>query len=244
MTPPLQAHLLLRFEAPLMAFGAVAVDDLRESDVLPYRSMLAGLLGNALGYSHGDAGKLQALQEAIVYATRADVPGTPHVDYQTADLGQPYLLDGFWTTRGFVDGRDGASGKTTTIRHRHYRADAVITTAIALAGPSLETVEALARALREPARPLFLGRKACVPSTPILLGIVEATDVLAALEATPLHRRSPRSDALTRWPDSLGERPKARTITLFEDRDWTQQIHAGRRKSFEGVVAYSKGAHP
>jgi CRISPR-associated Cas5-like protein len=38
--------VLLRFDAPLMSFGAVVVDQHNRTDPLPYRAMLAGLVAN------------------------------------------------------------------------------------------------------------------------------------------------------------------------------------------------------
>lgn len=236
--------LLLRLEAPLMAFGGISVDAHRVTEVLPYRSLLVGLFGNALGYEHREADRLNALQARLVHASRADVPGEPHRDYQTVDLGQPHLINGAWTTRGRVEKRGGGSSEGTTIRYMHYRADAVVTVAVQLAAGEGPTVEDLGAALRRPARPLFLGRKACVPARPLFLDLITASDVLAALLAAPLSARvrgdEEFADALTRWPSALGPRSGSRAVPKFEDRDWVQQVHLGRSWSEEGHLTYPR----
>ena len=41
--------LILRLRGPLMAFGDVAVDEIRPTDLLPGLSEMTGLIANALG---------------------------------------------------------------------------------------------------------------------------------------------------------------------------------------------------
>lgn len=92
--------LLLRFDAPLMSFGTVMVDQHGPIDRFPGLSLLAGLFGNALGYRHGDGPALDALQSRIEYAARWDIEPQPLLDYHTVDLGQPKMAEPGWTTRG------------------------------------------------------------------------------------------------------------------------------------------------
>ena len=49
-----QRVLALRLEAPLMSFGGVLVDNRGVTEPFPTRSMLAGLIANALGHDHRD----------------------------------------------------------------------------------------------------------------------------------------------------------------------------------------------
>jgi len=235
--------LLLRFDAPLMAFGAVAVDSEGFTATFPCRSMLAGLFGNALGYDHPEHEKLERLQERLRYAVRRDRAGTPLVDYHTVDLGRPHLTDdNAWTTRGARDERAGAFSTGTHQRRRHFLADSVLTVALRLdpAGeaPDLDT---LAAALQEPERPLFLGRKCCLPSAPIGLGIVEAAGLHAALEQAPFaasggKERRDTGALLACWPVEDGEPAGAMEVALTEDRNWHHQLHMGRRFRWEGVL--------
>lgn len=231
--------ILLRFDAPLIAFGGVAIDAIGVTRRFPGRATLAGLLANALGYTHRDAELLEELQRRVRYAVRCDRPGSEIVDYHTVDLGQDFLRQG-WTTRGFVEGREGGPAKEGThIRYRHYLADAVYTIALTLASidrsPNLNEVEG---ALREPARPLFIGRKCCLPSVPLLLRRTSADTLLRALEAEPCARRAQPTVALSAWwpADEDIDRPGARLIPITDDRDWTNQVHVGRRWMHEGTI--------
>lgn len=233
--------LLLRLDAPLMSFGGVVVDERGVTEEMPTRSMLTGLLGNALGYDHRDAELLQRLQDRLRHAVRRDRPGRLLVDFQTVDLGQPFLAEG-WTTRGVAVGRRGGSAATGThIRRRHYWADAVFTVALSLE-PEAEAPDlaCCAAALGEPERPLFLGRKPCIPSLPLVLGMVRAASLHAALLRAPISARAAKGGPWAAWWPEAGEpAPTAgagRLLPVYDERDWTNQIHTGRRFLWEGRI--------
>lgn len=233
--------LLLRFEAPLMSFGGVLIDQHNKTDKLPYRAMLSGLLANALGFTRLEEEKLAALQARIRYAARRDRKGTPLVDYQTVDFDPngPMASDLGWTTRGQLEERKGGeASEGTHIRYRHYLADAVVTVALTLdpAGdsPSLRVV---GEALRSPARPLFLGRKCCIPSVPVWLGEVAAPSLRAAIEQAPRSRRADQGVLEAIWPQSEGgDDDGTRLWARVEDRDPANDIHVGRRFYVQGIV--------
>lgn len=236
--------LILRFDAPLMSFGGAAVDNRGVIRRWPARSMVTGLLANALGYRRADAAALQRLQARARFAARCDRMGEKLVDYQTVDLGQPHMLakDVGWTTRGRIEARGGASDDVTHIRQREYWADAVYTLALTLApaeeAPDLDAVEA---ALRRPARPLFIGRKPCVPAGPVLRGRAAGADLVAVLEAVPRVAVRGERGALMAWwdaPDGAGAAdPSAPVVEVTDERDWANQIHGGRRLVREGSVS-------
>ena len=68
-------HLILRLDTPLMSFGGVVIDNFGETDDWPSASLLVGIIGNALGYRRTDREDLQALQDRLVFACRADCEG-------------------------------------------------------------------------------------------------------------------------------------------------------------------------
>jgi CRISPR system Cascade subunit CasD len=252
--------LVLRLEAPLMSFGGVAVDERRPTLEFPGRSLLTGLLGNALGWHHRQAELLQRLQDRLDYAVRQDLPGQLLQDFHTVDLGQDFLLQG-WTTHGRPETRGkGSATSGTHIRRLDYLAGAAYTVALTLAEPQeAPTVEELERALHRPARPLFLGRKTCLPSRPLVGHRGEpdrlaAASPLAALAQVPPWARRPRpapwqqpqepsSSFRVWWPAAAGASPDEelptavrfdRTLPLYDERDWHHQFHAGRRFVCEG----------
>lgn len=232
--------LVLRLDAPLVSFGGPMVDQNGVVQRMPALSMLVGLLGNALGYRHGDDVRLARLQERLRFAARTDRAGEPLVDYQIVDLGQPWMdwRRHGWTTHGHLSRRTGASGYSLHIRQRHYRADSLHTVALVVDPPDeLPTLDDLAAALRQPARPLFVGRKTCLPAAPLLLGVRSAPSLMHALAREP---RASRADAgpLAAWwdasdPESQSPGP-SRLVAVTDERDWANQVHVGKRLLCEG----------
>lgn len=228
----------------MMSFGGVAVDEHGVTAAFPALSMLTGLVANALGYNHGDAPLLQRLQERMRFGARRDRGGDQLVDFQTVDLGQDFLSQA-WTTHDAPVRRGGGTAKEGThIRHRHYLVDAVFTVAVTME-PAEEDpdLDRIARALTQPERPLFLGRKPCIPVAPVLVGEIEAACVRDALFAAPLSHRADEGDLIAWWPVHGEPNPpegKGRQIAVSDERDWTNQIHAGRRFLWEAPLARSE----
>src|SRR5262245_26198470 len=159
-------HLMMILEGPLSAFGAEMVDARGPVRDWPGASLLTGLLANALGYARGERDAHARLQERLDFAVRIDREGTRLRDFQTVRLAKS---DRGWTTRGAPEGREGGAGtyESPHIRERDYVADTLVTVALALRNPTEPpSLDELAAALTEPARPLFLGRKPCLPSRP------------------------------------------------------------------------------
>ena len=234
--------LILRFDAPLMSFGGVMVDQHGLTNRFPGLSLLAGLCGNALGLSHADAGALEALQDRIEYAARWDVTPVPLVDYHTVDLNQQKMRNPSWTTRGRPEHRAGGVSARfgTHERYRHYWANGVMTIALTLLGGQAPEASVLREVLRQPARPLFLGRKTCLPATPILLDSLEATDVLEALRWVPRASRPgvfiPEPGMEACWPAHLELDAHEYEVAVYDRRDWSNQTVAGRRVQAEGRI--------
>lgn len=230
--------LLLRLDAPLMSFGAVVVDQLNPLWSFPAKSMLVGLLGNALGWDHRDTQHLQELQDRLRFAARWDAEPELMTEYQTVDLGQESMVDTGWTTRGRREDRKGGTAASGTHqRWRDHWANGVATVAVALdegRGPSVDELEA---ALRTPARPLFLGRKPCLPAAPLLIGRRTGAGTKAALEAEPLADVAPRLRP-TRirglWPSDEGQ--NAQWDERYDLRDWKHNIHRGCERYAVGYL--------
>lgn len=217
--------LLMRLEAPLMAFGGVAIDSIGRTNQLPSASLLTGLLGNALGYKRSEGERLQSLQSRLRYAVRTDRRGQTLQDFQTAQLAKD---DKAWTTRGTPAGRDGGAKTYSSphIRYRQFHADASVVVAVSLE-PEAEspTPADCAAAMDAPARPLFIGRKPCLPSEPLLIDIVEAESLVDALQQVPL---AEVSDADKVWLYQRNENKEgADLIRLSGTRDWKNDIHQG-----------------
>lgn len=226
--------LALRLEAPLMAFGGEAVDQVGPTRTYPGTSLLAGLLANALGWRWGDFEAHRTLQDRLVWAAAILRDGRRITDSQNARL---YEDDAGWTTRGVPEGRKpspsyGARDATgrkflTHRRQRDYLADAAVLVVLTLNGEGTPMLDDLARALDRPARPLFIGRKPCLPATRLLVGQVAAPTAHAALLALDA------GGALAVWPQ--GEGPEGdRLLDLADLRNWATGLPGGSRRVVEG----------
>lgn len=233
--------LILRFEAPMMSFGGPIVDRFGKTLTHPTLSMITGLIANALGYEYSQFQRHQRLQARLDFAARLDRQGVALQDYQTVDLGSPHMLTTHaWTSRGRIEKREGSNATGTHIRIRDYLGDASYTVALSLApkiakeDPELDD---LGEALQYPSRPLFLGRKCCPPAARIYQGVIEAKNLLEALEISPL---SPRADSFNQyqawWPARM-ERPASRVVEVWDRRDWANQIHTGTRFLRTGSIS-------
>jgi len=239
-----EPYLVLRLEAHLMSFGGIAVDNRGVEMPFPPPSLVAGLLGNALGYDRSEAAKLQSLQNRLRYALRIDREGAPISDFQTADIsGQ----DRAWTTSGVPETRAGGSDtyKGKHLRYRDLHADRAVTLVLTLA-PADEppTLEHLAQALNTPARPLFIGRKHCLPSSPLCLGIIHADSAWQALHATPLAEAARQQANLRIFlPADInpaGAPPEFRLHRVSGLRQGSSHIHGGTQSWHEYVAPLSE----
>lgn len=228
-------HLLLRFDAPLMAFGGVAVDNFGVVDAWPAASLLTGLIGNALGWDRTETGRLQRLQDRLIFAARLDREGSRLRDFQTAALAHD---DKGWTTRGEPEGRAGGAGTFAGmhIRHRDFWADRIVSLALRVSpaeeAPDLDTIAA---ALERPARPLFIGRKPCLPAAPILAGRCEAETALDAIRVAAAPDGGDHGTPLLFWPATEGGPGPFVERRVYGHRNWRSGVHGGEEIRREGA---------
>lgn len=152
------AVLLLRLAGPMQAWGAKSRFTVRNTELAPTKSGVIGMLAAAVGRRRTDP--IEDLL-ALRFGVRKDQPGSVIRDFHTART---------------LDGKD-----SMPLSNRYYLADAVF-----LAGIEGDQalVEGIDEALRQPAFPLYLGRRSCPPTHPVSLGLRE-TMLLEALRAEP-----------------------------------------------------------
>lgn len=217
-----QRWLHLRLTAPMMAFGGVAIDHVGPTREFPSASALTGLFANALGWRREQGELHQALQDRLVFGALVAAQGRLLTDTQNAKLGGN---DRGWTTWGRPDERAGATYDSPHRRRRDYLADHDCRVVLRLLQGDGPDLDALAAALDRPARPLFIGRKPCLPSAPLFAGWIEAEDAQAALQALGLPGRAI-------WPMS----DDAPGSDIADLRNWVTGLHGGSRRVCEGVL--------
>lgn len=230
----MSSHLLMRLEAPLMSFGATAVDQRRPIHAWPATSMLTGLLANALGWTQAQVNDLDALQSRIRWAARIDRPGVALTDFQTVQLDK---RDVAWTTRHVVEERAGGERTYDAphLRYRDFRADASVLVGLRL-DPVHDrpTLDELAHALDRPQRPLFIGRKGCPPATRIAAGIVDASDAVAAVRAASAPDGTATGPVTVYFSEGAAHVTDHFIVHLVADeRRFSLDVHAGRQRVYE-----------
>ena len=136
----------------MQSWGSDSKFDVRRTDRMPTKSGVVGLLAAALGRNRNES--IEDLV-ALKFGIRIDRQGTIINDFQVTEMI-----------------RDKGKRLNSNLSNRQYLSDAVF-----LAGfesDDRDLLEKLAYAIIHPVFPLFLGRRSCPPSQPILLGIRES----------------------------------------------------------------------
>ncbi|MBD2892685.1 hypothetical protein amrb99_15970 [Actinomadura sp. RB99] len=183
--------LLLRLAGPLQSWGIASRHNTRSTRTAPTKSGVVGLLASALGRPRGaDLSDLAALD----FGVRVDQPGQLLVDYHTVTAASR-SADRALQRMPTAAGSTLRPHESTKVTRRHYIADAVFVAA--LQGP---LTGQLAEALKTPRHPLYLGRRSCPPSRPILIGHTDRYPTVAAAlaqlewQAGPAERRRHRNE--------------------------------------------------
>ena len=172
----MREHLVFLLAAPIASFGGYAGHERRGSGPLPMRSAVLGLVGAALGIDRADAGGQAALR-AYSVAVQAFQASAPLRDYHTVQTVSTAKARRPATRRQALEraGRDS----NTVITIRDYRCDVLI--GVALWGHGRWKLDDLARHLRQPRFPLYLGRKSCPLANPLNPDVVTAENPVEAL---------------------------------------------------------------
>ncbi len=192
--------LLLRLAGPMQSWGTRSRFTHRDTEREPSKSAVIGLLCAALGRPRSaPIDDLAGLRMGV----RVDCEGRVERDYQTA---QDVLK---------ASGNRAKAGECVT-SERFYLADAVFL--VGLEGPR-QLLETVRHAMDAPAWPLYLGRKAFVPTPPIQLGIADE-GLEAVLGAYPYTGVGPAPTASRRLiiEDPQDGEPRLDQPLSFADR--------------------------
>ncbi|HBA55971.1 MAG TPA: type I-E CRISPR-associated protein Cas5/CasD [Syntrophorhabdus aromaticivorans] len=200
--------LLLRLEGPLQSWGLRSRWSRRDTSPEPTKSAIVGILGCAAGILRPDwrsdvepDRSLERWDRALNFGVRTDRRGMIETDYHTVQ-GRFWQANGKMKTAMSVSGTSPDKAEKepphTEITWRDYVHDAAFLVALAVKSEhrhdNHDLLERLKNHLQHPKWPLFLGRKACVPSRPVFDRLTdEYEDMEAALRAEPWARpRSPK----------------------------------------------------
>lgn len=155
--------LLLRLAAPLQSWGSSSKFEIRTTEKMPTKSGVLGMLAAALGMGREtDLLNPQIPLNRLKFGVRADREGEVITDFHMAQDTQ---------------------NKKSYVTYRHYLSDAVFL--VGLEGNEI-FLKKLEIALQNPCFPLFLGRRSCPPTLPIVIGIRDLPLRTALCKETPL----------------------------------------------------------
>lgn len=170
----------MRLEAPLQSWGTQNSLVNRDTDRVPSKSGVIGILCAALGMKREDDAMLAELAPMRM-GVRVDREGIILSDFHVVGGGK-------WKGRKYgVAQADGNVKYAATITRRDYLADASFL--VGLESDDKALLHRCNEALKSPRWPLFLGRKACVPGKPIHVGIRDDTLERALTTEPRVHSR-------------------------------------------------------
>ena len=178
--------LLLCLKGPMQSWGTTSRFNERDTQLVPSKSGVLGLVCAALGRDRSEpVGDLAALSMGV----RIDQAGVPMRDFQTAIE---------------IISANKENKKGSEISNRYYLSDAAFL--VALEGDHA-LLERIHNALRQPIWPLALGRKSYVPSMPVYIrdGLQEKT-LVDALRQWPLLTDTTAPDQPTRLDVELEDK--------------------------------------
>lgn len=143
------ATLLLRLAAPLQAWGSDSKFNIRSTEREPTKSGVIGMIAAAMGIQRNEEPQKLEQLNALRFGVRVEREGK--------------LLKDFHMVHEMVDKKDAH------VTERYYLSDAVFLAT--LESDDKAFLEHIAAALKSPVYPLYLGRRSCPPTLPVVLGI-------------------------------------------------------------------------
>lgn len=159
------ACLALLLDGPLQSWGHSSRFERRTTALHPTRSAVFGLIAAALGINK--QGMDEAAQLARFSNIRVTVITLPRRSRREGDLPMQRLED-YHTVTGIRRASGKVAHDATVQTYRHYLLDARF--GILLVG-STALLNEIAAALRNPKWGVWLGRKCCLPASPVLAAI-------------------------------------------------------------------------
>jgi len=226
--------LLLRLEGPQQSWGMRSRWDVRDTGLEPTKSGVIGLLGCALGLGRGDT-RLEELDHELVFGVRVDRPGVVATDFQTVTGYHRTAAGEFKHSDGTAKSLRKAMehNESTIVSPRDYLHDASFLVALAVQPEHRVGNDGLLERLKDhlesPKWPLYLGRKSCVPTRPVLEELTDQYRDMQDAFCDPRRRAGSRSSrdkpppVLTAWiedPNGDFERQDAMRLSQLRFYDF------------------------
>ena len=197
-----QSFLALRLEGPLQSWGFDSQYNRRNTGLKATKSAIAGMCCAALGFPRGSEDEREflilfksVLMTAIAIprnGKKKELPVRRLQDYHTVQN----------TRRA-----NGSINKDCVLTYRQYLTDAAF--GVLLEGDT-KLLGEISEALADPKWGIWLGRKTCIPSAPVLAGLKDnRNDAFKLLEEKPLESftRQVEVESFADGRDSLPDAP-------------------------------------
>ena len=171
--------LFLRLSGPMQSWGTGSRLQIRRTDPYPSKSGVLGMILCAMGVPRPKAPDVLGPLVSLAMGVRIDRPGALDWDYHTAGAGV-----GIRQAKGGIKYTATTGEPETLLSRREYLLDASFL--VALQGDAT-VIQQAKEALESPVWPVFLGRKCCVPTEPVVAGIGEYASLTEALESQPYY---------------------------------------------------------
>lgn len=168
-----KSFLALRLEGPLQSWGFDSQYNRRNTGLMPTKSGIAGMCCAAFGYQRG-SDKEQAFLASFGSVRMTAIAISRILSKKELPVRR---LQDFHTVQNTRRAK-GSINKDCVLTYRQYLMDA--TFGILLEGGAVLLGE-IATALADPKWGIWLGRKSCIPSAPVLAGLKENWDNLLHL---------------------------------------------------------------
>jgi CRISPR system Cascade subunit CasD len=201
--------LALRLEGPLQSWGFDSQYNRRNTGLMPTKSAIGGICCAALGYNRGGSEESRFLEEfrglRMISIAIPRIVDKKFKDQIKKEVLKVRRLQDYHTVLNTVTA-DG-NAKPCHITHRGYLSDAMF--GVILEGKP-EVLEKIAAGLADPVWGIWLGRKSCIPTAPVLAGMATSKeDALRLLKIDALEKYTFQEDAETfaEGRDSLPDIP-------------------------------------
>ena len=210
---------ILRFTlaASLQSWGEDAAFDYRTTNALPSKSGIIGIISACMGLAREDP-RILELNNDIKIAVRVDNPGSVLMDFnrvQSDEYG--YIVSAQGGPRS-----DGHGGYVTTIAQKKYYLQDARFQIFVYGKDSM--VNAVYEALKHPKYLIGLGRKACVPSMPIIPVWVDANNIFTAVRMFTNEDKKYAKNRVAVEMDYSGEEKGTLVRRIYTRRDSVKDL--------------------
>ena len=198
-----KGYLALRLDGPLQSWGFDSQYNRRNTGLMPTKSAIAGMCCAAMGLPRGSDEEQEFLTKfGMVRMTAIAIPK------QGIKKELPVRrLQDYHTVQN-TRRASGAINADCVLTHRQYLTDAVF--GVLLEGTAVVLSE-ISKALADPKWGIWLGRKTCIPSAPVFVGISETRDdalrLLIGENALESFTRQEEAENFAEGRDSIPDTP-------------------------------------